>query len=123
MYMDMAFLGPESLDAAEAAHCAQDQGKFWEYHDILFANQKGENQGDFKRENLLNFARQLKLDETQFTQCLDSHKYLGFVQASAQQGRKLGVQGTPSIFVNSQFIPGYVEFPDLDKMIQEELKK
>jgi protein-disulfide isomerase len=121
--MDFAILGPESVAASEAARCAQDQGQFWEYHDILFANQKGENQGDFKRENLLAFAQELKLDQATFTQCLDGHKYQDFVRVLGQEASQLGIRGTPTIFVNQQAIPGYVDFPELDKTIQEELNK
>jgi protein-disulfide isomerase len=122
IYIDFAFLGPESFDAAEAAHCAQDQGQFWEYHDILFANQKGENQGDFKRDNLLTFARQLKLDEATFTRCLDDHKYRDFVRASGQEWRRRGIRGTPTVVVNGQLVANW-DFPELDKIIQQELSK
>ena len=121
--MDLAFLGPESVAAAEAARCAQDQGKFWEYHDTLFANQTGENEGNFNRDNLVGYAQKLGLDETQFTQCLDSHKYRDYLAELAQRARRLGVQGTPSVFVNTRFVPGYVEFADLEKIILEELAK
>ena len=59
---DFAFLGDESLKSAEATRCANDQGKFWEYHDYLFTHQKGENRGDFSNLNLKTFAKELGLE-------------------------------------------------------------
>lgn len=122
IYIDYAGLGQESLDAAEASHCAQDQGKYWEYHDQLFTNVKGENVGSFKRENLIRFASELKLDVPTFTQCVDSNKYQDFVIGSTQEARSLGIEGTPTIVVNSQLVPGFVPFSELQPIIEEELK-
>ncbi len=110
VYFDLAFLGQESVDAADAAHCAQDQDKFWEYHDLLFGNAKNENAGDFKRENLDKFAQQLGLNMTQFGQCMDSHKYRDFIQAEAQEARRNGVSSTPTIFVNRTPLQGFVPY-------------
>ena len=81
VYIDFAFLGQESVDASLAAHCAGDQNKFWEYHDLLFAAHTGENVGDFSRANLDKFAQQLNLNMDQFKQCVDSKKYADFVAA------------------------------------------
>jgi len=75
VYRDFAFLGDESIKSAEAAKCADDQGKFWEYHDYLFTHQKGENQGNFSNKNLKSFASELGLNTTEFNKCLDSDKY------------------------------------------------
>ncbi len=111
------------MDAAEAAHCAQDQGRFWEYHDQLFANLRGENEGSFKRDNLIRFATDLKLDVPKFTQCVDEHKYRDFVIGSTLEAQRLGIQGTPSIVVNTQLVPGFVPFSELQPIIEEELKK
>jgi protein-disulfide isomerase len=73
VYRDFAFLGQESIDAAVAARCAgsQDPGAYWRFHDLLFASQKGENQGTFKRENLVTLAGIAALDATAFAACLD----------------------------------------------------
>ena len=70
-YWHVAFLGEESQWAAEASECAADQDKFWEYHDKLFASQSGENQGAFNKDNLKQFAADLKLDTAAFNECLD----------------------------------------------------
>jgi protein-disulfide isomerase len=98
-YKDFAFLGPESKKAAEAARCAEDQGKFWEYHDYLFNHQNGENQGNFADPKLKSFAKTLNLDQTAFSKCLDTGKYTQVVADSATEGRDAGVQGTPKAFI------------------------
>ena len=70
-YVHFAFLGQESLWAAEASECAAEQDAFWEYHDYLYDSQNGENRGAFNKENLYSFAEILGLDTDQFNQCLD----------------------------------------------------
>lgn len=106
VYMSFAFLGPESQFSAQASKCAQDQGKFWEYHDYLYNNQQGENQGAFSIENLKKFAVKLGLNSTLFNQCLDSKKYEKYITEETELGRKFGVRGTPATFVNDFFISG-----------------
>ncbi len=110
IYIDFAFLGQESIDAALAAHCAGDQNKFWEYHDLLFGSRTGENVGDFKRENLDKFATQLNLNMDQFKQCVDSKKYADFLTAERQEGQRNGVSSTPTIFVNGQPNAGFIPY-------------
>jgi protein-disulfide isomerase len=99
VYRDYAFLGPESTRAAEAARCAGDQNKFWEYHDYLFSHQNGENQGAFSDPNLKSFAKALGLNETSFNSCLDSSKYAKAVSDSTAEGNTAGVNGTPKGFI------------------------
>ncbi len=99
VYRDWAFLGPESIQSAEAARCAGDQGKFWQYHDYLFAHQKGENQGNFSDSNLKSFAKVLGLDTALFDKCLDSGKYAQAVADSKDEGTNAGVEGTPKGFI------------------------
>ena len=99
VYRDWAFLGPESIKSAEAARCAGDQGKFWEYHDYLYAHQNGENQGTFSDPNLKSFAKNLGLNTSTFDQCLDGSKYAQAVADSKDEGLKAGVQGTPKGFI------------------------
>ena len=99
VYRDYAFLGPESIRASQAADCANDQGKFWEYHDYLYAHQKGENQGNFSDPNLKSFAQTLGLNTTAFNQCLDGNKYAQAVADSKVAGDKAGVTGTPKGFI------------------------
>jgi protein-disulfide isomerase len=92
----------ESHKAAEAAFCAMDQGAFWKYHDILFANQTGENVGDFVNKRLVAFADKLGLDTTKFQACLNSGKYTQRVEDEYQLGQKAGVDSTPSFYIDGQ---------------------
>ncbi|OGZ29739.1 MAG: hypothetical protein A2931_00350 [Candidatus Niyogibacteria bacterium RIFCSPLOWO2_01_FULL_45_48] len=121
IWRDFAFLGQESFDAAVAARCAGEQGKFWEYHNYLFENQREENQGTFSVANLKNFALVLNLDASQFDSCLDSQKYLSAVQKETELGRQLGVDGTPSSFVNGANIAGSLPFAQFEALIQNAL--
>lgn len=123
VYRDFAFLGPESEWSAVASYCAEEQGKFWQYHDYLYSHQNGENEGAFSKENLKKFAFALGLDMAQFGECLDSDKYLDKVRKNTEDGRKFGVNGTPANFVNGRIITGAVPFSNFEQMIEEELKK
>ena len=99
VYRDYPFLGPESIEAAQAARCAGDQGQFWQYHDYLFSHQNGENQGAFVDAKLEGFAKTLGLDQTAFNQCLSTGKYAQTVADSKTEGTTAGVTGTPKGFI------------------------
>ena len=103
---DMAWMGGESKDAANAARCAGDQGKFWAYHDLLYQSQAGQNSGAFSKDRLKAFGQQLGLKAATFDACVDSDKYGGAVQADFAQAAKLGITGTPAFFINGQRIDG-----------------
>lgn len=98
--------GTESRDAAEASYCASDQGKFWEYKDILFANSLGEDQGYFARPRLEKMAEALDLDLTQFNECMDAKKFRNQVNQDFSDGIAAGVTGTPSFVINGKLITG-----------------
>jgi len=83
-----------AFKAAEAADCAGEQGKFWQMHDLLFANQKALEPTD-----LTNYAKELKLDTSKFQKCLDSGKYASQIKKEIELGQKSGVTGTPSFFL------------------------
>lgn len=123
LWRDFAFLGEESIRAAEAARCAGEQGKFWDYHDKLFNSQNGENEGAFADQNLKRFAGEAGLNKTVFNSCFNSGKYKKAVEDSTNEGKSLGVNGTPATFVNGQMISGAVPFDAFQKVIEEELKK
>lgn len=123
VWRDFAFLGEESFRSAEAARCAGEQGKFWDYHDNLFNNQRGENEGAFSDQNLRRFAKELKLDEARFNSCFDSGKYRKVVEEVSARGRAVGVNGTPATFINGQLVSGAQPFAVFQKIIDEELKK
>lgn len=121
VYRDFAFLGQESEWAAMAAECANEQGKFWAYHDYLYNHQAGENQGAFAKASLKGFAAALGLDTAKFNQCLDSDKYLDEVKKDTAAGRAAGVSGTPSSFVNGRIIVGALPFDQFKTVIDQAL--
>ncbi len=104
VWKDYAFLGQESTWAAEAARCANDQGKFWPYHDYLYSHQGSENSGAFSKANLKKFATAIGLNAAQFNSCLDSDKYLSFIQQESQAAGTVGVTGTPATFINGKMV-------------------
>lgn len=116
-YVHFAFLGEESIWAAEASECANDQGKFWEYHDYLFTHQAGENQGAFSKANLKKFAAEMKLDSAAFDACLDSGKHTEVVKAETAFGQSLGARSTPSFLVNGRALVGAQPFEVFQQLI------
>ena len=98
-FVDFPFLGPDSTVAAQAAYCAGDQGKYWEYHDYLYTHQAGIQSGWASAGNLKSYAATLGLDTTQFNSCLDSGKYADRVSHNKDIGTSKGVQGTPAFFI------------------------
>jgi len=99
-YHPYRVIGPDSDRAAAAAYCASEQNKFWEYHDILYANLTGEEIGNFSDRRLKAYAELIKMDQDQFNKCYSSGKYRAQVQDSQKEGDQLGVRFTPSVFVN-----------------------
>lgn len=93
------FIGAESKGAAEAAYCAGDQGKFWEMHDIIFANQTGENVGAYTDRRLSAFADELGLDRAQYDDCMSSGKYGDLTNQDASEAQAAGIQATPSFVI------------------------
>lgn len=123
IYRDFAFLGPESVSASNAARCAGEQGKFWEFHDYLFSNQRGENQGAFSKDNLKSFASALGLDRGKFDACFDSDKYVSEIQKQTKAGGEAGVQGTPAVFINGKVYVGALPVATFTQLIDSELEK
>ena len=100
VFVDMAFLGRDSSPAAQATYCAEDQGKYWEYHDMLYNAQEDKIDGGWANtERLKAFAFSMGLDMELFESCLDSGKYSKRVQYNTQQARDHGVRGTPGFFI------------------------
>ncbi len=121
-FVNFAFLGSESTWAAEAAECASDQSKYWEYHDKLYSSQGGENQGAFSKDNLKKFAQDLSLDTQTFNNCLDSGKYTSLIQSDTQMSGSLGVQSTPTFVINGQTVVGAQPFSVFQQTIDPLLK-
>lgn len=93
------FIGTESGQAAEAAYCAGDQGKFWEMHDIIFANQTGENVGAYSDRRLIAFAEKLDLNMDEFNTCFDTSKYKDLIEEDMKNGVAAGITATPSFIL------------------------
>ena len=117
VYFHFAFLGDESVWAAEAAECAGEQDAFWDYYDYLFSHQNGENQGAFSIDNLKIFASALELDTDAFNECLDSGRYAVMVQNMTDIARQLGVQSTPTFVINGQGVVGAKDFSEFAAII------
>ena len=117
-YLDFPLreIHPHAQNAAEAARCAGDQGKFWEYHDALYADQS-----KLGGPELATHARALNLDEKSFQSCLDSGKFKSKVEADLEQGNKVGVAGTPGFFVNGIFLSGAQPAAEFEKIIDNQL--
>jgi protein-disulfide isomerase len=109
---------PEARIAAESAHCAADQGKYWEYHDALFALSPV-----LGRDKLNEAARQTGLNESAFSACVDARKYKPLVERDAAEGQRLGVDGTPAFFINGVSLTGAVPLAEFEKIIDAELAK
>jgi protein-disulfide isomerase len=120
VFVDFILHGEPAAVTAAAAHCAQDQGQFWAYHDLLVDNFSGKA---YTRKQLDGFTKRLKLDMIGFSQCLDRDKYQAFVINSTQDGRRKGVKIIPTLFINQRIIEGFLPFKDLEPIIKEELKK
>ena len=99
IFKDYTIIGPDSITAAHAAHCANDQGKFWEYHDILYNNWTGENNGWASSENLLQFAQNIELDIDKFSECMLNDTHTSIITNSNSDAKTLGITGTPAFFV------------------------
>jgi protein-disulfide isomerase len=104
--------------AGEASYCAQDQGKFWEYHDVLFANQRAQADDDLKK-----YAGEVGLDQAKFDECLTSNKYASRIEADKKSGEAAGVSGTPAFFINGVFVNGARPFEAFAEVIDDELKR
>jgi protein-disulfide isomerase len=97
----IAILGPGSVLAAQASGCANEQGRFWDYQDFLYANQKGKRQQQ-TADDLKRYAAAAGLDMEKFNPCLDSGKYATTVSNDTDAAERLGIDSTPTIFVNGQ---------------------
>lgn len=123
VFRSFQFIGEESQWAAEAAECANEQGKYWEYYEKLYSSQAGENAGAFRKENLEGFAAALGLQTEQFNQCLASGKYTKKVEAETLEAQKLGLRSTPSLLVNGELVDGGGQYEILSAKIRQALSK
>jgi len=108
---------PRAHVAAEAAQCANAQGKFWEYHDALFEHQQALGDDDFRQ-----YATEVGLSVDEFNTCMESGRFRGEIAADLQEGQRMGVRGTPASFVNGRFLSGAQPFEGFARLIDEELE-
>ena len=118
-WKDFPYQGTESVDAALAARAAQAQGKFWEYHDLVYANQSSGNSGGYTQESLTALAEEAGLDVERFEKDLESARYDAVVQADFREGQNMGISGTPTFYVNDQILGGLQPLETFEKAIEE----
>ncbi|HYE22306.1 MAG TPA: thioredoxin domain-containing protein [Verrucomicrobiae bacterium] len=106
VYLQIPFLGNESYLASNAAKCAQEQNKFWEYHEHLYANQGGENSGAFNVDKLKGFAKDIDLNTSQFNKCLDDKKYSEQIDNEKILASKYNIRETPTTIVGEMMTAG-----------------
>ena len=99
IFKDFPLNGPDSILAAEATHCANDQGKFWEFHNQVYQNWAGERTGWITRDSLNSFATAVNLNLGKFNDCIDSHNYRDMVDQSYKFGQDIGIDATPSFLI------------------------
>jgi protein-disulfide isomerase len=107
---------PHAQKAAEASLCANEQNKFWQLHDAMFADQKKLTLEDLKAK-----AAALSMNATTFSACLDSGKHAAAVRDSLEEGNRLGVDGTPALFINGRYLGGNQPYDAIAKIIEDEL--
>lgn len=125
VYRDFPSVGGQNaVESAMAAHCADDQGAFWEYHDLLFEDQDALRVNDIGELQtvLTEYAVALELDREEFTTCLESDKYLPDIIQDASEGQKNGVTGTPGFFINGSFLSGAQPYDVFQSIIDAELQ-
>ena len=110
--------GGESDQAANAAMCANEQGKFWDMHAIIYANWNGENQGNLNDRRLQAMAESIGLDMSAFNDCFNANKYKSEIQADFDRGSKMGVNGTPTVFVNGSQVGQSGKIATYDEIAQ-----
>ena len=101
IFKDYTIIGQDSVTAAHAAHCAGEQGMFWQYHDILYENWSGENSGWAGQENLIRFAQEIGLDMGEFFECNADGRHNQMISQSNSDAQMLGITGTPAFYIIS----------------------
>tara|TARA_Y100000590_G_scaffold363557_1_gene421296 strand:- start:637 stop:1449 length:813 start_codon:yes stop_codon:yes gene_type:complete len=102
IFKDYTIIGPDSIIAAHGAHCAGEQGKFWEFHNTLYDNWDGEESGWAGQENIIKFAQENDLNMNEFIQCNNDLRYQKLITDSNSDAQTLGITGTPAFFVISE---------------------
>ena len=114
----LASMHTHARKAAEASLCAYEQDKFWQFHDAMFTDQQHLAVEDLKQK-----AEKLSLDKKAFNTCLDSDKYLAEIQSDMEEGVRVGISGTPAMFINGRLLIGAQPYADIQKIIEDELRR
>ena len=101
VFMDLPFLGRDSITAAQATYCADDQGKYWEYHETLYNFQEAIDNGWASKDRLVSFAFDLDMNMDEFNDCMDSSKYAKRVKANYDESQRFGAEATPTFLIIS----------------------
>lgn len=128
IFKDFNIIGPDSINASHGAHCASDQELFWEYHDILYSNWTGENNGWASSENLGKFAEEIGSNMDEWTECIASANHSQIILASNEDAKSLGLTGTPAFFIigpdgKTTRVFGAQPFEVFENIFEAELKK
>ena len=128
IFKDYNIIGPDSVNASHGAHCANDQELFWEYHDILYSNWTGENNGWASSENLTKFAQEIGLEMEIWNECMENATHSQTILLSNQDARSLELTGTPAFFVigpdgKTTRIFGAQPYEVFENIFENELKK
>ena len=128
IFKDFNIIGPDSVNASHGAHCANEQGMFWEYHDVLYSNWAGENNGWASSDNLLRFANEIGLDTEKWSECMLNENHSLTILASNQDAKDLALTGTPAFFVigpdgKVTRLFGAQPYEVFEKVFESELKK
>ncbi len=124
VYRDLPIFGEDSLRAALAAECAEEQGKFWEMHNRLFARLNEEEKAALSEETLVGYAQELGLETRSFSECLSSQRYFDEVLLDYQAAQTYGLRGTPGFVINGVvYTIGAQPFDVFDRIIKSELAR
>jgi len=122
-WRDFAILGEDSVRAAHAARCANEQNNFWQYHDLLYGAKSQDQSVAFSADRLRVFAVDLGLNIEAYDSCMASQRYMELIKADQQEGRDKGVQGVPTIFIDGKKIVGAQPYGIFEEVILEALEE
>ncbi|HEY4499695.1 MAG TPA: DsbA family protein [Candidatus Paceibacterota bacterium] len=125
VYRHFAFLGPESVAAAEASECAKDQGKFWEYHNALYdaeVKDGKEHNGNLNETFFMSLAAKLGLNVSNFSQCVTDQKYKQKVEDDYTGALKVGVAATPTSFINGTKVEGALPYSQFEPLLKQAIQ-
>jgi protein-disulfide isomerase len=122
VWKDAPYHGDQAVQVHAAGRCASEQGKFWEFHDLVFSLY-GNAQGEYNKESLKKLGMDLKLNTDKYNICIESDKYMQTMRDAVTYAQSVGANGTPATFINGRLVSGAQPYAEFKKVIEEELKK